>query len=619
MKNPYTYQRRESLPLRVGGRVTIGGGAPVVVQSMCTTDTADVEASAAQVMEIARAGAEMVRLTAPGMREAERLLTIRRRIEEQECYVPLVADIHFNPAAAAIAAQYVGKVRINPGNFVDRRTAEGQQVREYTDAEWAEELERLRREFTELLHICKHYGTALRIGVNHGSLSERIMSRWGDTTEGMVQSALEFLRVCRDEEFDRVVVSMKSSNARVMVEAYRLLVLRLEEEELPPYPLHLGVTEAGEGEDGRIRSAVGIGSLLADGIGDTIRVSLTEPPQNEIVPARLLARYFEGRELHNYIPFDCTPSWDPYRYHRRESAATECQGIRIGGAAVPVVVGGGNPGDTQVSQGSGISGALGADIGINTVRLLTPFEALAGAEGWIACTLDHLTDRFTAWLARPENQSRVLLLASENSHWVGEIRACFARLGQQGARNPVILSRCYHETSLDALQLYAAADFGALFIDGLGDGLWIVNEVSETRYDEDAEGRLKTTVHNVTPPFDLDTLSLAILQASRARFSHTEIISCPGCGRTLFDLQGAARAVKERFGGRPEYAGLKIAVMGCIVNGPGEMADADYGYVGAGGGRVTLYKGSQVLARAIPESEALAALEKEIESHRPEQ
>ena len=588
--NLFSYTRRQSDPIRIGSHLVLGGDAPVVVQSMTTTNTADVEASARQVMRLAAAGAEMVRLTAPGRTEAERLLTIRRRIEEQECYVPLVADIHFNPQVALIAAQYVSKVRINPGNFIDRRATF--KHLEYTDEEYAAELERLRVQLTALIEVCKYYNTVIRIGVNHGSLSDRIMSRYGDTTDGMVESAIEFLRVCRAEGYDRVVISMKSSNTRVMVEAYRKLVVRMDEEGMR-YPLHLGVTEAGEGEDGRIRSAVGIGALLADGIGDTIRVSLTEAPENEIAPARILADYFKGREVHNYIPVDDDPlPYDPYNYSRRATTAVQHRGKTIGGGMPPVVVG---------------ARAAGADFAPEAFPLTTPGQAMRGADrekGWIACTLEHLTYEFLEWLEK--HPERILVLVSENVHWVGEIRACFVQLMRHGVANPVVVSRCYGEKSLERLQLHAAADFGALLIDGFGDGIWIVNEVFETIYDEDTQGKPVRTERDATPEFDLTSLSFSILQAARARISRTEIISCPGCGRTLFELQEAARAVKERFG---HYPGLKIAVMGCIVNGPGEMADADFGYVGSGNGLVTLYKGKEVVERNIPQEGALERLE----------
>lgn len=571
----------------------------MVIQSMTTTNTADVDASAKQVMKIAAAGAEMVRLTAPGRTEAERLLTIRRRIEEQDCYVPLVADIHFNPQVALIAAQYVSKVRINPGNFIDKR-ATFKQV-DYTDQEYIAELERLRVQMSALIEVCKYYNTVIRVGVNHGSLSDRIMSRYGDTTDGMVESAMEFLHVCREEGYDRVVISMKSSNTRVMVEAYRKLVARMYDEEMD-YPLHLGVTEAGEGEDGRIRSAVGIGALMADGLGDTIRVSLTEAPENEILPARILADYFVGREMHNYIPVDDEPlPYDPYNYVRRVTIAVPFitpggKTVTIGGGAAPIVIGDSLADDT-----------LHPDISPDDFTLVTPQRAMSSTDngaGWIACTLEHLSYEFLEWLEG--HPQRVLVLVSENTHWVGEIRACFVQLMRHQIKNPVIMSRCYGEKEMERLQIYAAADFGALLIDGFGDGVWLVNEVFATVYDEDTEGKLIQTETDVTPDFDLTRLTFGILQATRARISKTEIISCPGCGRTLFELQGVARAVKERFG---HYPGLKIAVMGCIVNGPGEMADADFGYVGSGNGVVSLYKGKEVVERNIPQEQALDRLE----------
>ncbi|MDE5944504.1 MAG: flavodoxin-dependent (E)-4-hydroxy-3-methylbut-2-enyl-diphosphate synthase, partial [Rikenella sp.] len=357
---------------------------------------------------------------------------------------------------------------------------------------------------------------------------------------------------------------------------------------------HLGLTAAGGGADGRSRAAVGIGALLADGIGDTIRVSLTEAPENEIVPARILADYFVGREMHNYIPVEDDPMpYDPYNYARRMSTSVSFRGVAIGDGAPPVVIG---------------ERAAGADLGAEDFELVTPRQAMRGADhglGWIACALEHLTPEFLTWLE--QHPQRVLVLVSENTHWVGEIRACFVLLMRHGAQNPVIMSRCYGERELERLQLHAAADFGALLIDGFGDGIWIVNEVFATEYDEDEAGNLVATERDVTPDFDLTSLSFSILQAARARISRTEIISCPGCGRTLFELQSVARAVKERFG---HYPGLKIAVMGCIVNGPGEMADADFGYVGSGNGVVTLYRGKEVVERNIPQEVALERLER---------
>lgn len=587
--NLFNYHRRPTLSFRIGSHLPLGGDSPIVIQSMTTTPTADVDKSSRQVLEIADAGAQMVRLTAQGRTEAERLLTIRRRIEEQGCYIPLVADIHFNAALALIAAQYVSKVRINPGNFVERSAAHTN-VHSYDQHQWDEECERLSSELINLIGVCRQYNTALRIGVNHGSLSARMVSKWGDTPHGMVESAMEFLRICQKERFDKVVVSMKSSNPRVMVEAYRMLVAQMNSEDMH-YPLHLGVTEAGEGADGRIRSAVGIGSLLCDGIGDTIRVSLTEPPQNEIEPAKTLVDYFKDRQNHTPIPVSDTPlPYNPYSFSRRESSGAKFKGVRIGARAVPVVVG--NP-DKD------------ADIDEADVSLVTPQKAMnSPSDSWIAVRLNNLSDKFIEWLAN--NPNRVVVLFSENTNWVGEMRATIAHMMRSGVSNPLIVSRCYSHNDYEKLQIHAAADFGALLIDGLIDGVWMVNEIYENICSEDAEGQMRCVERNLSPDFDLVRLSLDILQASRARLSRTEIISCPGCGRTLYDLQSAARAVKERFG---SYPGLKIAVMGCIVNGPGEMADADFGYVGAGAGKVSLYRGREVVLQNIPQAEALDQLE----------
>lgn len=566
----FSYARRPTNPVRVGQHLVIGGSAPIVVQSMTTTSTADVESSARQVEQLADAGAQMVRLTAQGRTEARALADIRRHVEEHGYEMPLVADIHFNAALALIAAEAVSKVRINPGNFVERSAALAQEP----ESDTGQEQQMIEDRMLELLEVCRRHDTALRIGVNHGSLSARMVAQWGDTPGGMVHSAMEFLMICHREGFDRVVVSMKSSNPRVMVEAYRLLVATMDEAGMH-YPLHLGVTEAGEGADGRIRSAVGIGALLCDGLGDTIRVSLTEPPQNEIEPARTLADYFTDREMHNYIPVDDDPlPYDPFNFRRRESSGTVFGEVRIGAGAVPVVVG---------------SPSQEADIDHTQVELVTPAEAMEGRDsGWIACTLDDLGYELLEWLEdKPE---RVLVISSDNTNWVGEMRACIVQIMRHKLLNPVIIRRSYSEKNYDTLQIHAAADLGALLIDGLVDGVWIENGAAD---------------------FDMVRLSLDILQASRARLSRTEIISCPGCGRTLYDLQSAARAVKERFGG---YPGLKIAVMGCIVNGPGEMADADYGYVGAGAGVVNLYRGREAVCRNVPQSEALDRLEELINS-----
>ena len=476
------FRRRPTQEVRIG-RTTIGGGRPVAVQSMTNTDTNDTEVCVAQIGRIAAAGGHIVRLTAQGRREAENLQNIARRVREEGIDAALVADIHFLPEAAAVAAQYVDKVRINPGNYrLDRGDLEA------------------------LIAQCRERGVALRIGVNHGSLAKRIFDRWGDTPEGMVASAMEFLRICRRENFDQAVVSMKSSNTRVMVAAYRLLVEAMDAEGMR-YPLHLGVTEAGNGLEGRVKSAVGIGALMADGIGDTIRVSLTEAPENEIPVARLLAEHFAERpgEFEVLHPERYTPT----EFRRRS---------RI---AVPVV----------------------HDEPLEGFRIM---EALSGNP-------------------------------------TAELRAAILNLEQ--ADEPVVVKRRYDDTSLEHVAVKAAADLGPLLLDGLADGIWI-----------DAPQHPAAAIRDV---------ELMILQAARVRYSRTEYIACPSCGRTLYDIEGTLATIKAR---TSHLKNLRIGVMGCIVNGPGEMADADYGYVGAGPGRITLYRGREVVVRNIPQAEALDRL-----------
>ncbi len=546
----FRYVRRPTCAVHTG-TVTIGGTAPLVVQSMCTTDTLDTEASVVQAKEIVGAGGRLVRFTAQTVRHAANMGEIRRKLAAEGCDVPLVADIHFNPKAAFEAARQVQKVRINPGNFIDKR-ARFDTV-EYTEEEYEAELERLRVRLHELLEICRQYETALRIGVNHGSLSDRIMSRYGDTPAGMVASAMEFLRICRDENFQKVVVSMKSSNTQVMVHAYRLLCAAMRREGME-YPLHLGVTEAGEGEDGRIRSAVGIGALLNDGIGDTLRVSLTEHPAREIPVACMLAKHYDGRGKNPSLPVCGTESYRPYESVRRPTRRIH----NIGGAFPPVVI--------------GEEGALSPD-----------FSPAMLEDKTVSITLKELSEM----PARRIPEDKVLVLHSEHANAPAEIRAFFLHLDAKGVTNPVVIRRVYDAVSWDELAVYAAADLGMAFIDGMGDGLWI-----ESRNPEIAKGRLTE-------------LAFGILQAARVRISRTEYISCPGCGRTLYSLEDSLREIKRKTGG---LKGLKIAVMGCIVNGPGEMADADYGYVGSGPKRVTLYKGKEPVRRNVPQDEAVDAL-----------
>ena len=566
------YRRRATHEVRIGA-CTIGGTHPVAVQSMTNTDTRDTAACVAQIERIARAGAPIVRLTAQGVREAENLRDITERLRADGNTTALVADIHFLPEAAAVAAQYVDKVRINPGNYrLDRGELEA------------------------LVARCRERGVALRIGVNHGSLSKRIFDEWGDTPEGMVAAAMEFLHVCRREAFDQVVVSMKSSNTRVMVAAYRLLVEAMEREGMT-YPIHLGVTEAGDDMEGRIKSAVGIGALLADGLGDTIRVSLTEAPEREIPVARQLADYFAAREGHAPIPAVDESFYSPYEYRRRRSEPVE----GVGGDRPPVIW-------------SELPEALRGKV----------FYADIHSVGEVP-------------------DGRIVVLTTANGNGVAEQRAFFLRMEQAGKRNPVIVKRSYRERSLEALQVKAAADTGMLFLDGYGDGLWIENETpagdgpsaagglsgaatisaaGEARVGDamsaagGCSGKEQAAqmagpgtpvpgADDTITPERIDALSLAILQAARVRISKAEYIACPSCGRTLYDLQETLAAIKAR---TAHLVGVKIGVMGCIVNGPGEMADADYGYVGAGPGRITLYRGREVVRRGIPQAEALDEL-----------
>ncbi len=546
----FRYNRRSTQAVPVG-TVMIGGTAPIVVQSMCTTDTLDTDASVFQTQEIVDAGGQLIRFTAQTVRHAANLGEIRRRLKEKGYDVPLVADIHFNPKVAFEAARQVQKVRINPGNFIDKRASFNQV--EYSEEEYAAELERLRKQLHDLLELCRQYGTALRIGVNHGSLSDRIMSRYGDTPEGMVASAMEFLRICREEKFHHVVVSMKSSNTQVMVHAYRLLCATMRGEGMS-YPLHLGVTEAGEGEDGRIKSSVGIGALLNDGLGDTLRVSLTEHPAREIPVARMLSEYYRDREKTASLPICETTSYYPYESVRRKT----CEVNGVGGNQPPVVI--------------GESGGVKADFSPISLRdKLFPLKL----EELLPLSADSI----------PED--KIVVLCSEHSNIPAEIRAFFLQLDAKGIKNPVIIHRMYDAVSWEELSIYASADLGMAFIDGMGDGLWI------------------ETKNNTIPKARLTELAFGILQAARVRISKTEYISCPGCGRTLYSLEDSLREIKQK---TSRLKGLKIAIMGCIVNGPGEMADADYGYVGSGPKRVTLYKGKVPVRRNVPQEEAVDAL-----------
>ena len=546
---------------------------------MANVSTMDTDASVVQAISMARAGAEYIRFTAQGIREARNLGVIRKRLNEQGCHTPLVADIHFNPKAADVAAEFVEKVRINPGNYVDgARTFRA----DYTDDDFAEGVRKIRERFVPFLRLCRAHGTAIRIGVNHGSLSDRIMSRFGDTPEGMTESCMEFLRLCREEQFDDVVISIKASNTVVMVRTVRLLVRTMDREGMH-YPLHLGVTEAGNDEDGRIKSAVGIGALLTDGIGDTIRVSLSEPPEAEIPVARELIDHINRTRAEEYAPMPADFEGTETDYFRRTRMVGD-----IGGGRQPVVL-------AEYANGEEPDETLRPDylrhLPDGTFTSTKDKRRTVPAPHFVELTPDELTDsRLEALNA---DESSVIILRSVHTDSVNETRAAILRLRAAACQAPVILRRDYHEADLDRLRIAASADLGVLLIDGIADGL------------------LLTEGGHSTP--DTDRLAFGILQATRRRMSRTEYISCPGCGRTLYDLHQTISRIKAATG---HLKGVKIGIMGCIVNGPGEMADADYGYVGAGPGRVSLYRGKECVLRSIPESEAVDRLLELIASDR---
>ena len=566
--NLFNYTRRATVEVNVGG-VKIGNGHTIKVQSMTNTGTMDTDGSVEQVIRIVDKGGELVRLTTQGNREAVNLGNIKEQLVARGYKVPLVADVHFNASVADTATRYADKVRVNPGNYVD--TARTFKHIDYTDAEYAEELKRLRERFVAFLNLCKAEGKAVRVGVNHGSLSDRIMSRYGDTPSGVVESCMEFLRICRDEDFKDVVVSIKTSNTSMMVTTVRRLVRVMAEEGIA-YPLHLGVTEAGDAEDGRIKSAVGIGALLADGIGDTLRVSLAEAPENEIPVAKELVDYIAVRAGHAVI--DAQP-YEGFNYEEPVRRTTVSVGV-VGGDNVPVVVGGLTD-DTDVR-----ADFLASDIDLKKVN-----TAADGA--FVEITLDDLT---TGNIEKIKTFKDVVLVASSShANPVGELRAVVHTLVNNGVTVPVIIRRAYNEASVETLRLKAAADLGVLLIDGLVDGLWLENSVGTAT--------------------EINSIAFGILQATRARISKTEYIACPGCGRTMYDLQGTLARIKAA---TAHLKGLKIGVMGCIVNGPGEMADADYGYVGAARGKVSLYRKKECVEKNIPEEEAIEKLLQLIEN-----
>ncbi len=621
------YTRRKTITVNIGD-VPMGSDFPIRVQSMTTIDTMDTIGSIEQSIRMIEAGCEYVRITAPSVKEAQNLENIRKGLRARGYTTPLVADIHFTPNAAELAARIVEKVRINPGNYADRKRFEHI---DYTEASYAAELDRIREKFLPLVSICKQYGTAMRIGTNHGSLSDRILSRYGDTPLGMVESALEFLRIAEDEQYVNIVLSMKSSNPQVMVQAYRLLVQRLDEEGLKPYPLHLGVTEAGEAEDGRIKSALGIGTLLEDGIGDTVRVSLTEEPEREAPVARALIDRYVHRPGHPAIaPIDSYPI-NPFQYSRRPTQEV----ANIGGINVPRVIADysqvavdeldvlkpighfylplpdkwamNDLGADYIYTGSRPAGFMLPN-GLKEIVDFTVWETLpdqinkfplftadqflntehrrtGNGIRFVHVSLADLSAMFMECLRADEKV--VLIAQTDNAAAMPELRRLAVTLMNLDIKTPIIWQRAYADLPTENLPLYAATDIGGLLIDGLGDGIML----SPSSSADD----LKT----------INSIAFGILQAARTRITRTEYISCPSCGRTLFDLQETTAMIRQR---TEHLKGIKIGIMGCIVNGPGEMADADYGYVGIGRDKIALYRGQQVVKKSVPAANAVDEL-----------
>ena len=603
------------------GKLKIGGTNPISVQSMTTTNTMDTSATVAESIRMIKSGCELIRITAPSKKEALNLKNIKHELAKKGYYTPIVADIHFTPKAAEIAAEIVEKVRINPGNYADKKKFENI---EYSDKSYEKELLRIEEKFKPLVKICKKNKTAMRIGTNHGSLSDRILSRYGDTPKGMVESAMEFLRICKKENFNEIILSMKASNTIVMVQAYRLLAHEMIKEDMD-YPLHLGVTEAGEAEDGRIKSAVGIGALLADGIGDTVRVSLTEPPEFEIPVAKNLISNFENLDNHNLIDNILKNPINPFEYQKRQTNTV----LNIGGKNVPIVKADFGKkkeitpatffalgyrysvsldkwhisemaadyvfvGDHDINFE--LPGTLGVIYNYKTWKKHKKGFPCLGAKEYlknsqlstrmnvIYTLLSDLTDEFKKKLR--SDKTAVLMIDTYNKNGIAEQRRLFIELINHKIKAPVIIRRTYENLSKDQVQLYASADIGSLLLDGLGDGVFICAENSGSDQ-------------------MINNLSFGILQATRTRISKTEYISCPSCGRTLFDLQETTAKIRKVTN---HLRGVKIGIMGCIVNGPGEMADADYGYVGTGPGKITLYKEKEVVEKNVPESKAVKAL-----------
>jgi len=659
-----SYQRLITREVKVGDLI-IGGGHPIRVQTMTTTDTLDTDKTVAQVIRCIQAGAELVRITAPSKTEAENLANIKSALRAKGYTTPIVADIHFTPNAAEIAAAIIEKVRVNPGNYVDKKKFE--QI-EYTDAEYLEEIERIRERFSPLVLICKKHGTAMRIGTNHGSLSDRIMSRYGDTAMGMVESAMEFLRIARSLDYHQIILSMKSSNPQVMVQAYRLLIQQMQNEFNECYPLHLGVTEAGDGEDGRIKSAIGIGTLLEDGIGDTIRVSLTEDPELEIPVCKDLVKRYPGNRMKaaDMIPSITSLPYSPFEYKRRETF----QVSTIGSKSVPVVV-------ADYSNKTALLPAHLISIGYiyneaidkwtitdaaadfiyspnellsfdlpGTLRVITTpalwetatdtnkylplfnfktyFQATKKSDSInfveVDCYGSKNGIRDEQLVSISKDPTVVFCLSSSLSHAMPAVRRMMTRLLDLKIQSPVIFLTNSAWKSPDEHLIHFATETGALLLDGFGDGICIglqgkkvetiSNEIESEADSGKVSGRNYYSNHSVEQ--FLNSTAFGILQATRTRISKTEYISCPSCGRTLFDLQETTAKIRSV---TSHLKGLKIAIMGCIVNGPGEMADADFGYVGSGVGKITLYKGKEVMKRNIDSVVAVDELIQLLKEH----
>ena len=618
-ENLSNYTRFKTIEVKVGP-IAIGGKNPIHIQSMTTANTMNTSATVDESIRMIDAGCKLVRITAPSKKDAENLANIKNELRLKGYKTPLVADIHYTPNAAEIAAKIVEKVRINPGNYADKKKFE---EIDYTDESYNNELLRIEEKFTPLVQICKQNNTSMRIGTNHGSLSDRILSRYGDTPKGMVESALEFIRICRKHDYHNIVISMKASNTRVMVHAYRLLVNEMIKEGMN-YPLHLGVTEAGEGEDGRIKSAVGIGTLLSEGIGDTIRVSLTEAPEHEMPVAQKILDHFKNIHNHKKIAETKQHQIDYFQYEKRKTFQVE----NIGNKNVPIVI-------SDLSNRKKITQASFFSLGYRYSVPLDKWHISEMASDFIYIGENEINfeipgtlriiSNYSSWMKHKKgfpifnlkeyekikdfsetlnflkiydheitpssidilknNKSLVIFLESENINCIAAMRKFFFELMEEKIENPIIISRKYEFNDDEQLQISASIDIGSLLIDGLGDGICISSNNCSNKM--------------------LNSISFGILQASRTRISKTEYISCPSCGRTLFDLQETTAKIRKV---TDHLKGVKIGIMGCIVNGPGEMADADYGYVGTGPGKITLYKEKTVVKKNVPESEAVDAL-----------